>query len=98
MLRKQSVLAPDWWDFTTLDTELIQDAASLSVDDLAQLSRPGFEVVFYDTLEEFYLAEAMEYLEAWRQSTADNPVDRCQDPRVSKTRMSDAKAACPWAL
>ncbi|OFW10074.1 MAG: hypothetical protein A3H96_20495 [Acidobacteria bacterium RIFCSPLOWO2_02_FULL_67_36] len=41
--------------------------------DLTRLSRPGFTVVLYDTLEEFYLAEALEYVEAWRQSTDDNP-------------------------
>ena len=45
--------------------------------DLLRLSRPGFKVVFYDTLEEFYLAEALEYIDAWRQSTADNPVGIC---------------------
>ena len=41
------------------------------------LSRLGFQVVFYDTLEEFYLAEALEYVNAWKQSTADNPVGIC---------------------
>lgn len=41
------------------------------------LSRPGFKVVFYDTLEEFYCAEALEYIEAWKQSTPDNPVGIC---------------------
>jgi glucosamine-6-phosphate deaminase len=41
------------------------------------LSRPGFRVVFYDTLEDFYLAEALEYVEAWRASTDDNPVGIC---------------------
>jgi glucosamine-6-phosphate deaminase len=41
------------------------------------LSRPGFKVVFYDTLEDFYLAEALEYIAAWRQSTPDNPVGIC---------------------
>ena len=46
-------------------------------DDLLQLSRPGFRVVFYDTLEDFYLAEALEYITAWRQATADNPVGIC---------------------
>src|SRR5437899_8939158 len=44
---------------------------------MLKLSRPGFKVVFYDTLEEFYLAEALEYIAAWRQSTADNPVGIC---------------------
>jgi glucosamine-6-phosphate deaminase len=31
----------------------------------------------YDTLEDFYLAEALEYIDAWKQSTADNPVGIC---------------------
>jgi glucosamine-6-phosphate deaminase len=34
-------------------------------------------VVFYDTLEDFYLAEALEYIQAWQQSTPDNPVGIC---------------------
>lgn len=77
MARKLSTIAPDWWDYTTLDDEIIRDAAALSADDMLQLSRPGFKVVFYDTLEDFYLAEALEYIAAWRQSTADNPVGIC---------------------
>ena len=51
--------------------------ARLTADDLLQLSRPGFAVKFYDTLEDFYLAEALEYIDAWRQSTADNPRGIC---------------------
>ena len=31
----------------------------------------------YDTLKDFYLAEALEYIGAWRQSTADNPAGIC---------------------
>ena len=65
------MLAPEWWDFTTLEDELLNDAAKLSPDDLLQLSRDGFRVVFYDTLEDFYLAEALEYITAWKQSTSD---------------------------
>lgn len=75
--RKLSSIAPDWWDYTTLDDALIQDAARLSPEDVAQLSRPGFEVIFHDTLEDFYLAEALEYITAWRQATDDNPVGIC---------------------
>jgi glucosamine-6-phosphate deaminase len=47
------------------------------VKQLAKLSRPGFRVVLYDTLADFYLAEALEYINAWRQSTPDNPVGIC---------------------
>jgi glucosamine-6-phosphate deaminase len=77
MPRPISKVAPDWWDYTTLDAEILSDAAKLTVKDLAKLSRPGFRVVFYDTLEDFYLAEALEYVTAWRQSTEDNPVGIC---------------------
>lgn len=77
MPRKLSHVAPEWWDYTTLESELINDAARLTEKDLGQLSRPGFEVKFYDTLEDFYLAEALEYISAWRQSTTDNPVGIC---------------------
>jgi len=76
-MRKFSHIAPDWWDYTTLEDDLILDAARLGERDLEQLSRPGFEVRMYDTLEDFYLAEALEYVEAWRQATADNPAGIC---------------------
>lgn len=77
MPRKLSHIAPDWWDYTTLENDLINDAARLTERDLAQLSRPGFRVRLYDTLEDFYLAEALEYIAAWRQATPDNPVGIC---------------------
>jgi len=77
MSRKLSSIAADWWDYTTLDEEIIRDAAALTPDKMSRLSRPGFKVIMYDTLEEFYLAEALEYITAWRQSTEDNPVGIC---------------------
>jgi glucosamine-6-phosphate deaminase len=77
MPRKLSSIAPDWWDYTTLDDEIIQAAATLTPDAMLKLSRPGFSVTFYDTLEEFYLAEALEYIQAWRQATPDNPAGIC---------------------
>src|SRR5260221_13351598 len=77
MPRPLSAIAPDWWDYTTLDADVIEAAARLSPRDLARLSRPRFTVVLYDTIEEFYLAEALEYVHAWRQSTDDNPVGIC---------------------
>ena len=77
MPRKLSAIAPDWWDYTTLDSSLIDEAARLTARDLQRLSRPGFKVVLYDTLEDFYLAEALEYIDAWRQSTDDAPVGIC---------------------
>lgn len=76
-MRKESLVASGWWDYTTLEDEIISDAAGLSVEGLAGLSRDGFRVVMYDTLEDFYLAEALEYIEAWSESTPDNPVGIC---------------------
>src|SRR5580700_2000667 len=77
MSRPISKIAPDWWDYTTLDSEILKDAASLTPDQLLSLGRPGFRIAVYDTLEEFYLAEALEYIQAWQQSTPDNPVGIC---------------------
>ncbi len=77
MPRKQSILAPEWWDFTTLEDDLLNDAARLTERDLQQMSRDGFRVVFYDSLEDFYLAEALEYIDAWKQATAEQPVGIC---------------------
>ncbi len=77
MPRPISKVAPEWWDYTTLETDLVQDAARLKANDLRKLSRPGFQVSFYDTLEDFYTAEALEYISAWRQSTPDNPAGIC---------------------
>jgi glucosamine-6-phosphate deaminase len=77
MTRPFSKLAPDWWDFTTVDPTILADAARLSAKDVAQLARPGFSVIFYDTLEEFYLAEALEYVQAWREATASRPAGIC---------------------
>ena len=77
MPRRLSSIAPDWWDYTTLPQEIVDAVVRLTPRDLERLTRPGFRVLLYDTLEEFYLAEALEYVEAWRQSTDDNPVGVC---------------------
>ncbi len=77
MARPLSKLAPGWWDYTTLDAEILRDAAKLKAKDLVQLSRPGFTVRIYDTPQEFYAAEALEYIAAWRQATADRPAGIC---------------------
>ncbi len=77
MARPLSIIAPQWWDYTTLDKGILTAAAKLRAQDLLQMSREGFKVVFYDSLAELFLAEALEYINAWRQSTADNPVGIC---------------------
>lgn len=76
-MRPISKVAPGWWDYTTLAREILDDAARLSADDLLALSRPGFTVKFYDTIEDFYLAEALEYITSWRQATPEQPAGIC---------------------
>ncbi|HXW00389.1 MAG TPA: glucosamine-6-phosphate isomerase [Anaerolineae bacterium] len=76
-MRPISKIAPGWWDYTTLEREILDDAARLTADDLLSLSRPGFTVKFYETVEDFYLAEALEYITAWRQATAEQPAGIC---------------------
>ena len=76
-MRKRSILAPEWWDYTTLEDDILGEAASLDVDDMKSLAREGFKVVMYDTIEEFYLEEALEYISAWKSATEDNPVGIC---------------------
>lgn len=77
MARRESMVAQGWWDYTTLDDAILNAAARLTPEQLFGLSRPGFTVKVYDTLAEFYLAEALEYIAAWQQSTPDNPVGIC---------------------
>jgi glucosamine-6-phosphate deaminase len=71
------MLAEGWWDFTTLDEKILHDAAQLTEKDLLELSRPGFKVVYYETLESFYLNEALEYIDAWKRATPSQPSGIC---------------------
>ena len=76
-MRPISIVAPQWWDYTTLDRDILDKAAQLQAEDLLALSRPGFSIKFYDTLEDFYLAEALEYITAWQQATPPRPAGIC---------------------
>lgn len=76
-MRRKSKIAPEWWDYTTLDTELLDEAASLSQKDIMALDRDGFAIKFFNTTEEFYLAEALEYIKAWQQATEERPAGIC---------------------
>ena len=71
------MLAEGWWDYTTLDEAIHKEAARLTVQDISQLTRTGFKVIFHDTLESFYLAEALEYINAWKQATPSKPAGIC---------------------
>lgn len=76
-MRPTSLVAPEWWDYTTLDREILDDAARLTAEGLSALSREGFTVKMYDTIEDFYLAEALEYIQAWRQASEAQPTGVC---------------------
>lgn len=76
-MRQLSKIAPEWWDYTTLDTDILNDAAKLSEKDILQLERPGFIIKFYDSLDSFYLAEALEYINCWEKSTFSDPTGIC---------------------
>lgn len=76
-MRTRSRVAPDWWDYTTLDRDLLDEAARLTEKDLHGLQRDGFRVCFYDTIQEFYLAEALEYITSWQQATEERPAGIC---------------------
>ena len=76
-MRHMSKVAPEWWDYTTLEMELLDEAASLTEKDILALEREGFVIKFFDTIEEFYLAEALEYITAWQQATEDRPAGIC---------------------
>ena len=76
-MRKMSKVAPGWWDYTTLDDEILNDAAKLTPKTLQGLERPGFKISFYDTREEFFAAEAMEYIVSWLKATDNEPAGIC---------------------
>ncbi len=76
-MRNISKVAKGWWDYTTMDREVLDAAARLSAEDLLALQRPGFTVNMFETRDEFFLAEALEYIKAFTASTADNPTGIC---------------------
>ena len=76
-MRNASKISKDFWDYTTLDPQLLDDAARLTEKDIEQMGRPGFTVKLYDTLEAFFNAEALEYVGTWKQSTGSRPAGIC---------------------
>ena len=76
-MRALSKVAPEWWDYTTLDKSILDAAAKITINDLKKLERPGFKINIFDTYQEFYCAEALEYIDAWKKSTPDNPCGIC---------------------
>ena len=76
-MRALSKLAPAWWDYTTLDRSILDEAAKITIDTLKDYERPGFKINIYDTIQEFYAAEALEYISAWMQATPERPCGVC---------------------
>lgn len=76
-MRNMSKVAPEWWDYTTLDRTILDDAAALTQEQILGLGRKGFAIRVYETLEDFYLAEALEYITSWQQATASRPAGIC---------------------
>ena len=76
-MRSYSKISADWWDYTTLDRDILDAAAKLTLNDLKKLERPGFKINIFPTLQEFYAAEALEYIKCWKQATSDNPAGIC---------------------
>lgn len=76
-MRNLSKIAPDWWDYTTLDRSILDEAAKVNIKNLKKLERKGFKINIYDTIQEFYCAEALEYITAWKQATAAKPCGIC---------------------
>lgn len=77
MLYKKGKISPQWWDYTSLDDELLDEIGALSFEDILALSRNGFKIKIYENLQEFYTAQALEYLTSWKQSTSTNPTGIC---------------------
>jgi len=76
-MRALSKVAPAWWDYTTLDRSILDAAAKITLNDLKKLERPGFKINIFDTLQEFYAAEALEYVKCWLQATPERPAGIC---------------------
>src|SRR5207302_9587477 len=55
----------------------LAQARPVRAGDSQEPTRAGMRVATYDTLEGLYLAEALEYISAWKQSTDANPVGIC---------------------
>lgn len=71
---------PGWWDWTSFAIEnpdMMDEVRRLTLTDMRALSRDGFDVRLYENAQSFFVAEALEYVDAWQKSTADNPVAIC---------------------
>ncbi|MCM8533181.1 MAG: hypothetical protein NE330_18580 [Lentisphaeraceae bacterium] len=77
MQYKKGKISPQWWDYTSLDNELLDEVGALSFEDVIALSRVGFKIKIYENVQEFYTAQALEYITSWQKSTSTNPTGIC---------------------
>jgi len=69
-----------WWGWNSFgaeNPEMMAEVRALTLGDMVSLSREGFTVRLFHTPQDFFLAEALEYVSAWKRATADNPVAIC---------------------
>ena len=96
-MRKQSCVARSGGTTQRSTANSLTMRLAYSVQTCSSLARPGFRVVMYDTIEEFYLAEALEYIEAWKQSTPDNPAGICGPIGPTEQLPLVARWSTPWS-
>ena len=78
MARPISKVAPDWWDYTTLDPQLLADAAKLTPNDLVQLVARRLRGRRSTTRSKSSTApKRSNTSSAWQQATPDNPAGIC---------------------
>jgi LmbE family N-acetylglucosaminyl deacetylase len=65
----------------------LNDALRLDERKLKSPARPGFQIHFYDTVQEFYASEALEYIDAWRQSNCHGGGCHAQSRRCRVARI-----------
>lgn len=72
-----SLVNENWWDFTSLDRELTQRAAALSLEDIIKLGNNQCEIKIYDSLDDMILSQALEYIKCWQQASESKPTGIC---------------------
>jgi len=72
-----------WWDWSSVAAErpdMMKEIRRMTFDDVLALGRKSggrFRVVSYDTPQDFFAAEALEYIRVLSSSTPDNPKAIC---------------------
>ncbi len=91
--RPLSRIAPGWWDYTTLDRDAAGRRRAADGRRPAAASPAGVSAcVFYDTLEEFYLAEALEYIDGLAAGDADDTGGHLRPDRADRAAAAGGAA------